>query len=126
MADIDWDDSDFKEGLSRLTDVMNKAIKNGVFEAAGELMRISAREIPHKDGLLMNSASSEWVSEEEIIVGYNKSYAAYQHEGHWPDGTHVIKTHSKPDRKTKYLEDPLKLNLETFRKHIESNVGQGL
>jgi DNA repair photolyase len=125
MADIEWDAKELLKGLDRLEDVVIKAATKGLDKIGDELLRLSEKEVPHDKGLLQASGSKERVSNEEVIVGYNKEYAAYQHEGHYPDGSHQIQQYQK-GRKGKYLEDPLKMNLSIFQKFMDEALGRAL
>lgn len=115
MARITFDTKDLERGIEELARKISGASRNGVNDVATEVLRLSQFEVPHDDGLLMSSGVVEPVSDDEAIVGYNKTYASYQHEGRRADGTHVIK-HYQKGRKGKYLEDPIKNNLPLFRK----------
>jgi hypothetical protein len=106
---------DLLEGLQRMAGMADDATHHGINDVATEVLRLSEREVPHDKGLLQNSGMIEDVSKLESIVGYNKEYAAYQHEGRRFDGTHVIKNYQR-GRKGKYLEDPIKNNLSVFNR----------
>lgn len=98
------------ERLSRLT-----RVKSGeaIEKIGNELLRISQKEVPHDTGALQNSGHVEVKSQEEVDVGYNKVYAARLHEN--------PQFNFKNGRKGKYLEDPLKNNLNIF-KNIYNNL----
>ena len=119
MAGITWDDSSFQEGVRLLQAKINAGAKKAVSDIAAEVLRLSQMEVPHDVGTLQNSGAVEPGTDEfEQIVGYNTVYAAYQHEGHRADGSHVI-THYQGGRKGKYLEDPIRNNLDTFKSYFD-------
>lgn len=96
-------------------------------KAADEVLRLSQKEVPHDTGMLQNSGAVEPIDENTVAVGYNKEYAAYQHEGRRADGSRPIMKYGK-GRKGKYLEDPIKNNLATLQNIIGSTlqIGVGL
>lgn len=114
MANIDWDDSDFQAGIQRLFGVMRPTVAHALDKVANEILRLSAREVPHDKGLLQASGTSEKVTDEEVVVGYNKVYAARLHE-------HPEYRFQK-GRKGKYLIDPIMNNLSTFNRFITAEV----
>lgn len=118
MADIDWDESDFIRGTERLVGVMRRTVSLALDKVANEVLRLSAREVPHDLGLLQASGTSEQVGDEEVIVGYNKVYAARLHE-------HPEYRFQK-GRKGKYLIDPIMHNLSTFNRFVSAEVEKAL
>jgi hypothetical protein len=114
------DDSSFLEHAGLLGLKLKAAKMKGLNIIANELLRLSQLEVPFVSGELMNSGVSRQHGD-EYIVGYNKVYAAYMHEGHWHDGSHHIKNYSN-NRKGKYLEDPMKINKEIFNEYFGATV----
>lgn len=112
------DSSSFDKGIKRFDMAVKKATQSGCEAVGGEILRLSAFEVPHDTGMLQNTGVVE-PDREGAIVGYNKIYAARLHE-------HPEYNFQK-GRKGKYLEDPIKHNLSTFRSflsdHIASEVG---
>jgi hypothetical protein len=121
MADIAWDDKDFQEKMTALEAEVQKAADTAVIMIADEVLRLSEREVPLDKSPLSQSGQIEPDPEGGQIVGYNKVYAAYQHEGMRADGTHIIR-HHKNNRKGKYLEDPIKNNLNVFSNILQSTL----
>lgn len=118
MADVNFDTSDLTAGIERLTISVQEKVKKGVNDIATEILRLSQIEVPHDQGNLQNSGQIDPGDDEfEQIVGYNTVYAAYQHEGVRADGSHVV-THWQAGRKKKYLEDPIRNNLDTFNEYM--------
>lgn len=115
MVGIKFDIRDLMNGVDRLAKGMGMASNVGVAEVATEILRLSQFEVPHDIGLLQNSGFVDPIGDGESVVGYNKEYAAYQHEGRRSDGSHVV-THYQKGRKGKYLEDPIKNNLDVFNR----------
>lgn len=109
--------------------VLTARLQVAKFKALGsiadEILRLSQLEVPFVSGELMNSGVSQPNGTEEWIVGYNKVYAAYMHEGHWHDGSHVITQYSN-GRKGKYLEDPIKMNRDILRHHFGVKLNEAM
>lgn len=125
-ATIEFNDIDFLAKVALFEMEMKKKTMQGVNDVANEIMRLSQIEVPIKDSLLSQSGvvyPATNPDSPEAIVGYNKEYAAYQHEGHWEDGSHIITHHTNPRSKTKYLEDPIRNNLELFMAKIAGSWG---
>jgi hypothetical protein len=104
-SNIEWDIKDFVNKGALLIEKVKQFNLKAVNEIADEVLRLSQREVPHDKGLLQNSGHVE-PQEDEAIVGYNKVYAARLHE-------HPEYRFQK-GRKGKYLEDPIKHNLNVF------------
>jgi len=115
MAELDLviDDSSFLEGTAVLQAKLEAARQKALRIVGDELLRLSQLEVPFVSGELLNSGVSQSAGLDDWVVGYNKVYAAYMHEGDWPDGSHRI-LHYSNNRKGKYLEDPMKLNKDIF------------
>lgn len=109
------DDREFKKRVAELTRKIDTNVKKTNYEVGKEILRLSQFQVPHDDGLLQNSGMcAPETPSDEIIVGYNKTYAAYQHEGQRKDGSRKISRWQK-GRKGKYLEDPIQQNKGFFR-----------
>lgn len=115
---INVDNSDFFKGLDRLSNAAKGFILQGVNDVASEILRLASFENPHDTGQLQSSAHVEPVKDDEVIVGYNKVYAARLHE-------HPEYRFQK-GRKGKYLEDPIKNNMAVFLKYMQNAVGGAL
>lgn len=110
---IDVDDKDFlkkftqwqQDAISR----KDKALRN----IGSEIMRLSQRDVPHDVGTLQNSGFVE-DHKDEVLVGYNTVYAARLHEN--------PQYKFKKGRKGKYLEDPIKHNIQQFIKYFKNLV----
>lgn len=119
MGSLDFDTSGLNEGFERMERAVAAMHVKATDAIALKLLQLSQEEVPiyigddHLGGHLQNSGTTDRDGE-DAIVGYNTPYAAYQHEGQFKDGTHVIHNHTSDRGKTKYLEDPLKNNLEVF------------
>lgn len=112
------DTSSFNQGIAHLGKVMAVAILRGVNDVASEIMRLSTFEVPHDKGLLQTSGHVEPSKNDEVVVGYNKVYAARLHE-------HPEYRFQK-GRKAKYLEDPIKKNTGVFIKYVQNAVNAAL
>ena len=116
--EIKIDIKDFEKGVKQLEITFAKATLRGLNDVASEVLRLSMFEVPHDTGMLQSSGHVEPVKDDEVIVGYNKVYAARLHEHH--------EYRFQKGRKGKYLEDPIKNNLSTYLKYMENAVGGAL
>lgn len=112
---ITFDVSSFNSGISKLNNAMPPQLRRAITDVANEILRLSNFEVPHDVGMLQNSGHVESVSDSEAIVGYNKVYAARLHE-------HPEYRFQK-GRKGKYLEDPIKRNLQVFNSFLGKSLG---
>jgi len=106
-SNVDIDDKQVQDNLKKLLKKAQSGIVNVLSGIAGEILRLSSFEVPHDTGLLQNSGGFE-PDGENVKVGYNKTYAARLHEH--PE------YHFQKGRKGKYLEDPIKKNMDVFIK----------
>ena len=104
---IELDLTQLTLGTNRLNRLVKERSTEGINKIANELLRISQKEVPHDTGALQNSGSTDERNEKEVWVGYNKVYAARLHE----NPQYLF----QGGRKGKYLEDPLKNNLNIFK-----------
>lgn len=111
---------DLKGPMARLDVLVKKTFTvtdNAVELIANELLRLSQFEVPHDKGTLQNSGTVQREAN-GWVVGYNTVYAARLHEH--PE------YNFQRGRKGKYLEDPLKRNLEAlglkWSKDVKSNL----
>lgn len=111
MVDATIDDSAFQKGMADLLGKVPENIKGAVHDVASEVLRLSQQEVPHDIGTLQNSGSVE-DEDEQSIVGYHTPYAARLHE-------HPEYRFNK-GRKGKYLEDPIKNNLQLFIQYFKN------
>lgn len=118
----DIDDSEFQNRINELVTMVDKKAR-GIFKTvANEVLRLSQNEVPIYTGSnkkaiggsLQNSGFVE-DHDDESIVGYNIVYAAYQHEGQRRDGSHVVTHYTNPRSKKKFLENPIKNNMDVWR-----------
>lgn len=114
MSNVTVDASSFLKGANHLLSAIDMAALRGINDVASEALRLSSFEVPHNIGLLATSGQVQPFSSDTVIVGYNKVYAARLHE-------HPEYRFQK-GRKGKYLEDPIKNNLNIFRGFIEETV----
>ena len=123
---MNFDDSDLQRGLSRLDRQVDKWWKDALENMADTLLLLSRFEVPHDKGTLQATGHVFYeASDDAMCVAYNTPYAAYVHEGFRRDGSHKIINFQK-GRKKKYLEDPLKLNIDTWNKIGSSFVANKL
>ena len=112
---INLNTKQFDKGLKALDAKVKSQNRKAIREISGEILRLSAFEVPHDKGMLQNSGTYE-LKLDSALVGYNKVYAARLHEH--PE------YHFQKGRKGKYLEDPIKNNLNVFRKFYAEVIGQ--
>jgi hypothetical protein len=118
MADLNqnlrFDDSNFLEGMSRLGRLNQEIVKEVEKLAAGEILRLSTKEVPHDKGMLQDSGTygADVGDDKGAFVGYDSVYAAHLHEH--------PQYHFQKGRKGKFLEDPMKNNTD----HINGWMGQ--
>lgn len=75
-------------------------------DIADETLRLSNEEVPHDDGMLQLSGNNQKMGKAHYQVGYHKEYAARLHEN--------PQFNFQKGRKGKFLEDPIKNNLNRF------------
>lgn len=112
------DDKEFHKALKKIGTIKGTEWED---KAARQLLVLSRREVPFgpktKRSHGGNLQKSGFVDRDKdgAFVAYTEEYAAYQHEGVRADGTFVVRNWTG-GRKKKYLEDPLKQNLDKWRK----------
>lgn len=105
---ISFDTSDFDDKMAELEPKTKQQSQKGIAGIATELMRMSQTQVPHDIGTLQNSGFVEDMPDESI-VGYGGNaapYASWLHEN--------PQFRFQKGRKGKYLEDPMKNNLDVF------------
>jgi len=115
MARIVFDTTDFDAGVKRLEAVFPGFNKSALNDVANEVLRLSSFEVPLDTGRLMNSGSVQ-ESGDEFLVGYNTVYAARLHEN--------PQYNFQNGRKGKYLEDPIKMNMDRFIRFYNEGMGK--
>jgi hypothetical protein len=85
---------------------VDKATDNALSAMSVDIIRLSKLQVPVDKGPLKSSGIVKKIADKRYQIQYNKEYALYQHEGKRADGSHVIRRHSTPGTKTKYLVDP--------------------
>lgn len=93
--------------LKGLQQALDGGVDRAAMDVGFEVLRLSQLEVPHDEGTLQNSGTVEEVNG-DVIIGYHSKYAARLHE-------HPEYRFQK-GRKGKYLEDPVRTNLDVFRK----------
>lgn len=110
---ITLDGSDFLKGLAKFDNKFMAQKIKAMRRIANELLRLSQKEVPHDTGALQNTGHVEEKGD-EVIVGYNKVYAARLHEN--------PQYRFQKGRKGKYLEDPLKNNESVFNEFLNKEM----
>ena len=107
FLEIKFDTSGFDKVIERIKKNLDRFNMKALTEMGDELLRLSVAEVPHDTGALQASGNVDNTSEPEVvIVGFHTPYAARLHE-------HPEYKFQK-GRKGKYLEDPLKHNLNKW------------
>jgi hypothetical protein len=106
---VDFDADEVMRNLKLLAENVDSASKNSLQAVGDEVLRLSSAEVPHDVGTLQGTGHTEPAGD-EILVGYNTKYAARLHE-------HPEFRFQK-GRKGKYLEDPIKNNIDTFNSFL--------
>jgi hypothetical protein len=101
-----------KRVKAALKDLENKLVAhayNKALRLLGEKIgEITKSEVPIDSGQLRQSFTVEKVGN-QWVCGYNTEYAACQHEGTWPNGSH-IKTKFPGGGKLHFLSEPVEVN----------------
>lgn len=118
MQQLSIDTSDLLKGIGKVNEAVALAAIHGINDVASEILRLSTFEVPHDTGMLQASGHIEQEATDDVIVGYNKVYAARLHEH--PE------YHFQKGRKGKYLEDPIKNNMNIFIDYVRSAIGDAL
>lgn len=107
------DASDLNSGINKLLSKLPRENTKALQDVAEEIMRLSSREVPHDIGTLQNSGQVD-PEGDGFIVGYHTDYAARLHE-------HPEYNFQK-GRKGKYLEDPIKYNINTLLTYYANSM----
>jgi len=103
--------------LGKLKEEAIAEIQSGLVQGGDELLRLANKEVPIKEGTLLNSGSvdtARLTSANEVDVGYNTPYAARLHEH--PEYKF------KNGRKGRYLKDPVDRNGEVIAEYIAAKL----
>ncbi len=103
--------------LKALQQGLDGMVDKAAMDVGFEILRLSQQQVPHDEGTLQNSGVVEEVNG-DIVISYHTDYAARLHE-------HPEYTFQR-GRKGKYLEDPVKDNLDVFRKKFMITIGDEL
>jgi len=120
---VEFDTSRARRAFDRINGAITVQIDKAEDEVADTILLLSQAEVPHKLGTLQNSGATDRDSK-GAFVGYHTPYAARMHE-------HPEFNFGK-GRKGKYLEDPIKHNMQLWRKKLGKGVtdaieeGQGI
>lgn len=93
--------------LKGLQQSLDGGVEKAAMDIGFEILRLSQLEVPHDEGTLQNSGTVEEING-DVVIGYHSVYAARLHE-------HPEYNFQK-GRKGKYLEDPVRNNIDVFRK----------
>ena len=110
---VKFNSSDFTSKLGALSARLEIGKRKIMIGMADAVLTISNYEVPFDKGRLSGSGGTD-MEGDKAIAYYNTEYAAVMHEGMRRDGTHVVRKY-RNGRKSKYLEDPIKMNLAKFQ-----------
>lgn len=117
--DVKFDTSDFDRKIVQFSQRIVDQSKKALLEIGREILRLSSFEVPHDTGMLQASGKAEpALAADEVVVGYNKVYAARLHEH--PE------YHFQKGRKGKYLEDPIKTNMRILLNYYGNQMKEVL
>lgn len=119
---IELDLSGLKDGGERLSRLGRVKSMQAVNDIADMLLLLSQKEVPHDKGTLQNSGHVEQATDlnsPEAVVGYGGMSAPYASRLH-----EHPEYNFKNGRKGKYLEDPLKNNINIFKNIYSKIVGE--
>ena len=120
---VEFDTARARRAFDRIHIAMGPEMDRAEDEVADTILLLSQAEVPHKVGTLQNSGATDRDSK-GAIVGYHTPYAARMHEN--------PQFNFGKGRKGKYLEDPIKHNIQLWRKKLGHGVvtaiqeGQGI
>lgn len=117
MAELTFDTAEFDKGTERLEMTLSNVRKESLDMVADFILKQSQDQVPHDKGTLQDSGTKE-PDGEDILVGYNTEYAAHLHEH--PE------YNFQAGRKGKYLEDPIKNNLNALNDILGKRLQEGL
>jgi len=104
------------------------AAHRGIDEFAVEILAKSTAIIPYDKGELQGAIIDEPIRNGVKVIGYDKPYAAKQHED--TSLTHPGPRSTSPERgakgEPKYLENPIKQNIGHLRTAIERQLNRAL
>ncbi len=111
------DDGQVMMNLKALQQGLDGMVDKAAMDVGFEILRLSQIEVPHDEGTLQNSGVVEEVAG-DVVISYHAPYAARLHE-------HPEYTFQK-GRKGKYLEDPVRENLDVFKKKFMITISEEL
>lgn len=119
MVNVEWDLGDIHKNTKRLMNDMVKGCEDALWNATVIIGNEAEKQVPFDIGTLRDS----WrVKPLKDRIGYemsfNTPYAARMHEH--PE------YHFQNNRKAKYLEDPIKLNLGDWKGAVVNKLKQVL
>lgn len=123
MIEYKIDLDPLKKEFARLADksVLNKAVLKGLAKVALELRGDVIPRTPRGLGQLVNSWRVEKGFDNDLEVGFDIIYAAYQERGKREDGTYVIKNRpagGETGFMTKTIDENLQKYLDIFEKVV--------
>lgn len=110
---VDFDTSRVAAAIGRISAAIDPLVEKAEDEVADTILLLSQAEVPHRVGTLQNSGATDRDSK-GAFVGYHTPYAARLHEH--PE------YNFRKGRKGKYLEDPIKHNMQLWRKKLGKGV----
>lgn len=107
-------DKEIFKKINRIVVSSKQRSRSALSDIANEILRLSQQQVPHDVGSLQNSGNVLPFGNDGYIIGYHEPYAARLHE-------HPEYNFQK-GRKGKYLEDPVRMNLEKFKLKYKDEI----
>jgi hypothetical protein len=120
---------DFIKGLARFNKKIDQRTKKVLWEAGWLVVHDENKDIvktPFKKGDLAGSAQVI-VDKNTVTIGYNREYAAWQHEAPWMDTVNAKSpptpsNYTTPGTGPKFLESKLINNKKDYYEFIANNL----
>lgn len=122
MAELEFNATEFNQATERMEMVLSGIEKESLQKVADEILRRSQNLVPRGDTLTLQNSGIIEPDGDGLIIGYNTPYASRLHEN--PDFN--FRKDKNPNAQGKYLETPIKENLNAFRQILVTDLQQGL
>jgi len=110
---VEFDTTLFERAINRIDGRIDMRVAQAEDEVADTVLLLSQAEVPHRKGTLQNTGATDR-DNHGAYVGYHTPYAARLHEN--------PQYNFGKGRKGKYLEDPIKRNMDQWRKKLGKGV----
>lgn len=114
---VEFDTKRAARMINKISGAVDRHMERAEDEVADTILLLSQAEVPHDKGTLQNTGATDRDSN-GAFVGYHTPYAARVHEH--PE------YNFKSGRKGKYLEDPIKHNMQLWRKTLGKGASSAI